>query len=53
VLIEAEPEYQADIRRRMALALCGPGERVRESIKARGMPIDYGPLFGGIQEATQ
>ena len=36
---------QADIRRRMALALAGPDERVRESIKARGGPIDDGPLF--------
>lgn len=53
VLIEHEAEYQEDIRRRMALALAGPDERVRESIKARGMPIDYGPLFGGIQEAAE
>jgi site-specific DNA-methyltransferase (adenine-specific) len=48
VLIEREAEYQADIRRRMAMALAGPDERSRESIKARGLPIDYGPLFGGI-----
>jgi DNA modification methylase len=45
VLIEAESEYQADIRRRMALALAGPDERVRESIKARNLPRDDGPLF--------
>jgi DNA modification methylase len=45
VLIEAEAEYQADIRRRMALALAGPDERVRESIKAKGLPADPGPLF--------
>jgi site-specific DNA-methyltransferase (adenine-specific) len=44
-LIEAEAEYQADIRRRMALALAGPDERVRESIKARNLPRDDGPLF--------
>ena len=46
VLIEAEPEYQADIRRRMALVLAGPDERTRESIKAKNLPVDYGPLFG-------
>jgi DNA modification methylase len=45
VLIEAEPEYQADIRHRMALALSGPDERVRESIKAKNLPRDDGPLF--------
>jgi DNA modification methylase len=27
ILIEREPEYQADIRRRMALVLAGPDER--------------------------
>jgi hypothetical protein len=43
VLIEAEPEYQADIRRRMALALAGPDERSRESIRARNLPRDDGP----------
>lgn len=48
VLIEREEEYQADIRRRMALALAGPDERVRESIKARGLVADAGPLFGGL-----
>lgn len=50
VLIEREPEYQADIRRRMALCMSGPEERARESIKARnaGQPIDAGPLFGGL-----
>jgi DNA modification methylase len=45
VLIEAEPEYQADIRRRMALALAGPDERAREAIKAKNLPRDDGPLF--------
>lgn len=50
VLIEREPEYRADIRRRMALCMSGPEERARESIKARnaGQPIDAGPLFGGL-----
>lgn len=49
VLIEREAEYQADIRRRMALALAGPDERARESIKERmkDKPVDAGPLFGG------
>jgi hypothetical protein len=51
VLIEAEAEYCADIRRRMALVLAGPDERARESIKAKNLPIDYGPLFSGIPEA--
>jgi site-specific DNA-methyltransferase (adenine-specific) len=47
VLIEREPEYQADIERRMALVLAGPDERSRESIKARGLVEEAGPLFGG------
>ncbi len=46
VLIEREAEYQNDIRRRMALLLAGPDERSRESIKARGLVQDAGPLFG-------
>lgn len=51
VLIEREDEYQADIRRRMALVLAGPDERAREAIKARqaGKSADAGPLF---MEAT-
>jgi site-specific DNA-methyltransferase (adenine-specific) len=44
-LIEAEPEYQNDVRRRMALVLAGPDERARESIKAKNLPRDDGPLF--------
>jgi len=52
VLIEAEPEYQADIRRRMVLALAGPSERIRESIKAMSLPVDYGPLFN-LPEAAE
>lgn len=49
VLIEREPEYCDDIRRRMRLAMAGPDERARESIKAKtkGKPLDHGPLFGG------
>lgn len=48
-LVEREIEYQADIRRRMALVLGGPEERRRESIKAKtkDQPLDHGPLFGG------
>ena len=52
ILIEREAEYQADIRRRIALCLSGPDERSRESMKARqaGQPTDHGPLFGGTQK---
>ncbi len=47
VLIEAELEYQADIKRRMALILAGPDERARETIKAskRVESPDMLPLF--------
>jgi len=45
VLIEAEPQYQDDIRRRMKLAMAGPDERSRESIKAKNLPRNDGPLF--------
>jgi DNA modification methylase len=48
VLIEREPEYQNDIRRRMSLVLGGPDERRRESIKASGKTEDAGPLFSGL-----
>ena len=49
ILIEREPQYIADIRRRMALVLSGPDERAREAIKERtkDKPLDAGPLFGG------
>lgn len=50
LLIEREAEYQADIRRRMELALAGPDERMRESVKAKNLPIDYGPLFAPRDE---
>jgi len=52
VLIEREEEYQADIRRRMALCMAGPDERRRESIKAKTAndPVDAGPLFAGAAE---
>lgn len=47
VLIEREPEYQTDIRRRMALCMAGPDERKRESIKAKigDLPFEAGSLF--------
>lgn len=47
ILIEREPEYQADIRRRMALCMSGPEERKRESIKAKlgDVPFEVGSLF--------
>jgi hypothetical protein len=47
VLIEAEPEYQNDIRRRMALILAGPEERQREGIKSSGKAKGHEdlPLF--------
>lgn len=53
VLVEREPEYQADIARRMGLCLAGPDERKRESIKAKtkDQPADHGPLFGGTVES--
>lgn len=47
VLIEREPEYQADIAERMRLCLAGPDEKKREIIKRRGLAdLSAGPLFG-------
>lgn len=53
-VIEREPEYQDDIRRRMRLAFSGPVERTHESIKAKykDKPVDNGPLFGGTTDAA-
>jgi site-specific DNA-methyltransferase (adenine-specific) len=51
VLVEREAEYQADIRRRMKLALGGPDERKRESIKARHGDVEAGPLFSNVGAA--
>lgn len=50
VLIEREADYQQDIARRMALALAGPDERKRESIKAKegDKPFEAGSLFGNL-----
>lgn len=48
ILIEREPEYQADIAERMRFCLAGPDEKRREIIKRRGLADDdAGPLFGG------
>lgn len=47
LLIERQPEYIVDIERRMKLIMSGPDERRRESIKAKKLPADDGPLFGG------
>ena len=55
VLIEREPEYQADIRRRMALVMAGPEERKRESIKAKigDLPFEPGSLFAQTPEVAE
>jgi DNA modification methylase len=45
ILVERDPAYAEDIRRRMALALAGPATRKAESVKARGNTADAGPLF--------
>lgn len=46
ILIEREPEYQADIAERMRLCLAGPDEKRREIIKRKGIADDdAGPLF--------
>lgn len=49
VLVEREPAYCDDIRRRMTLADSGPDERKRESMKANGKAQSHKdlPLFGG------
>jgi site-specific DNA-methyltransferase (adenine-specific) len=53
VLIEREPEYQADIAERMRLVLSGPDEKAREIVKRKGMTQDAGPLFGGDPETMR
>lgn len=49
VLIEREEKFVADIRRRMSLAMSGPEERARatikEKIKTGRLKDDPGPLF--------
>jgi site-specific DNA-methyltransferase (adenine-specific) len=51
ILIEREPEYAEDIRRRMKLVLAGADERRRvlasvDAGRSEAAP-DHGPLFGG------
>ncbi|ADH87341.1 DNA methylase N-4/N-6 domain protein [Ancylobacter novellus DSM 506] len=52
VLIERNPPYQADIRRRMALCTAGSATRKRAARLARaeaeGKAPEFGPLFGGL-----
>jgi site-specific DNA-methyltransferase (adenine-specific) len=45
-LIEREPEYQADIVKRMGLCLAGPDERRASSVKQ--LPLDDLPMFRGL-----
>lgn len=47
VLIEREPEYQADIAERLKLADKGPMERKARAIR---QTVDHGPLFGGAND---
>ena len=51
VLIEREEAYQADIARRMDLALAGPASRKAARAKARATDEDAGPLFAGEKAA--
>lgn len=51
VLIEREEAYQADIARRMDLALAGPASRKAARARARATDEDAGPLFAGEKAA--
>lgn len=53
-LIEREPEYQDDIRRRMKLVMSGPVERATATNKAKEKrkPVDPGSLFGGKEQGA-
>lgn len=53
VLIEREEAYQADIARRMELAIAGPMTRQVESIKARGKAAPSDDLFSNMTEAAE
>ena len=58
VLIEREPDFQDDIRRRMKLCLAGPDERAREILKAKHQDDpeafkDSGPLFNTLQKTGE
>lgn len=52
VLIEREPQFQADIARRMDLVLAGPASRKAASAKARAKDDDAGPLFSTGEKAV-
>ncbi len=52
VLIEREPQFQADIARRMDLVLAGPASRKAASAKARAKDDDVGPLFATGEKAA-
>lgn len=46
ILVEREPEYQADIAERMRLCLAGPDQKRHAIIKRKGLADDSaGPLF--------
>ena len=51
VLIEREPEYQADIARRMTLCLAGSEERARAIIKAKHGDVPAGGMFASLDAA--
>jgi DNA modification methylase len=53
ILIEREEAYQADIARRMELAIAGPMTRRVESIKARGREAPADDLFTSMTEAAE
>jgi DNA modification methylase len=53
ILIEREPQFQADIARRMELVLAGPMTRKTQSIKARGSALPAGGLFTELTEAVE
>lgn len=49
ILIEREPEYQADIARRMSLCCASKRERRTETLKIKNPVLDVGPLFEGVK----
>jgi site-specific DNA-methyltransferase (adenine-specific) len=52
-LIEADPQSQRDIRRRMALIHAGPVERATQSAKARDRELAPLPLFADRTAAPE
>ena len=53
ILIEREPKYQDDIRRKLASAFAGPDERRRAIIRAKSVeaPFEAGSLFASLNSA--